>query len=58
MIQDVLRSMDMDVLWNTGLVMLFVVFLGILLWVLTRPAKRVEQWSKMPLTNDDVKETP
>ena len=49
MFKDVLRDSNLTIFATVGLVVFFVAFTGVIVWVLTRPKKKVDQWAHLPL---------
>lgn len=58
MFKDVLRHMNASTWAEIGLVIFMACFAAIVVWVWTRPKKRVDQWSQMPLSDDPVEKRP
>jgi hypothetical protein len=52
MFKDVLQHANLTHWAEMGLVIFFVVFLGAVVWTLTRRRQDVEQWATLPLTNE------
>jgi cbb3-type cytochrome oxidase subunit 3 len=50
MIKDTLSHMDMAALTTAGLVLFFVVFVGVTLYATTRHRRQADQWARIPLT--------
>ena len=52
MLRDVLAFADLTAFALVGLVIFFLTFMGVIVWVFTRPAGRIEEWSLLPLQAD------
>lgn len=52
MFKDVLNHMDMASLTSAGLLLFFAVFIGVMLYALTRPPRQADRWSRIPLTEE------
>jgi len=49
MFKDVLTHANLTHWAEMGLVIFFVVFLGAVVWTLTRPRRDIEHWATLPL---------
>jgi hypothetical protein len=49
MFKDVLIHADLSHWAEAGLVIFFVIFVGAMIWTLTRPRRMVEEWARLPL---------
>ena len=57
MFKDVLRHAPDLATWaEMGLVIFFAVFIGAVVWALTRPRKEVRQWAALPLDGESLHE--
>ena len=54
MLQKVLSDGSLTAFATTGLVLFVAVFVGTTVWVLTRKKGQVQQWSRLPLAEDDA----
>ncbi|MHC4996251.1 MAG: cbb3-type cytochrome oxidase subunit 3 [Planctomycetota bacterium] len=49
MLQEVLTNLDISVFSQIALLIFFVVFLGIIVWVVRRPRGQIDRWANLPL---------
>ncbi len=54
MFKDVLRAAHLDWFAQFGLLMFFLVFVGITFWTLTRSRRQIDRWSGLPLESDEA----
>lgn len=52
MFKDILNQLDMTALTTSGLILFFIVFVGVLFYAMTRAPQQAEQWSRIPLTSE------
>lgn len=50
MFKDVLNHANLTLWAEAGLVVFFLVFVGVAVWTFTRSRKQVEEWSAIPLS--------
>ncbi|MEM6673551.1 MAG: cbb3-type cytochrome c oxidase subunit 3 [Planctomycetota bacterium] len=53
MLKDIMGGSGLTVFATAGLVIFVIVFVGITVWALTRKQRKIDQWSRIPLTKDD-----
>ncbi len=56
MYKEVLNSMNVTYMAEIGLVIFFLVFVGVTVWALTRERAKVARWGQIPLRDDAVDE--
>ena len=52
MFKDVLNHANLTLFAELGLLIFFIVFVGIAFRTFTRPRRQVEEWSELPLSDD------
>ena len=53
MLRRVLAEGNLTIFAVVGLVLFFLVFLGVAAWILTRGRREVDEWARIPLTRDE-----
>ena len=53
MFKDVLQHANLSHWAEAGLLVFFVVFVGVSIWAMTRPKKTVQQWAEIPLNSGE-----
>ena len=52
MFRELLTQLDAAKLSTGGLILFFIVFVGVLFYALTRTPRQADAWSRIPLTGD------
>lgn len=53
MLKEVLRSLQTATMLEISLVVFFLIFVGIVVWALTRKRKDVDHWSRLPVDDNE-----
>jgi cbb3-type cytochrome oxidase subunit 3 len=53
MFKEVMTHMNLGDLSTAGMILFFLVFLGVTFYAMTRPPSQAEQWARIPLAGED-----
>ncbi len=58
MTHTILSQINLEPFAVTGLAMFVAIFVGVVVWTLTRRKKQVDRWARLPLSDEDEPDEP
>jgi cbb3-type cytochrome oxidase subunit 3 len=52
LVDDLLGKNWLGILSTTGMLIFFAVFVGVVIWIVTRSRRQIDRWSKLPLEDE------